>query len=63
VNAPPAASYDLSNFVSCPGFTVAGEFETVRIVFTFYSSREHVRDKVVIRIEYRPRVALRPAAG
>jgi hypothetical protein len=28
----------IANFLSCPGFTVAGEFDITRIVFTFFDS-------------------------
>jgi hypothetical protein len=28
----------IANFLSCPGFTVSGEFDITRIVFTFYDS-------------------------
>jgi hypothetical protein len=28
----------IANFLSCPGFTVAGEFDITRFVFTFYDS-------------------------
>jgi hypothetical protein len=28
----------IPNFLSCPGFTVSGEFDITRIVFTFYAT-------------------------
>jgi hypothetical protein len=28
----------IANFLSCPGFTISGEFDITRIVFTFYDS-------------------------
>jgi hypothetical protein len=28
----------IPNFLSCPGFTISGEFDITRIVFTFYDS-------------------------
>jgi hypothetical protein len=28
----------IANFLSCPGFTVSGEFDITRIVFTFYDA-------------------------
>jgi hypothetical protein len=28
----------IANFLSCPGFTISGEFDITRIVFTFYDN-------------------------
>ena len=41
----------IANFLSCPGFTISGEFDITRIIFTFYDNGTPIRTATHIQAE------------